>query len=125
MENAGLFWNLSSIEVKKRVQDVIFPEGLIYDFDKGFGSVKLANSYQLVAEIGHEKSVHLSMAPGTGLFHIFMQRARSRLLHAPLNIEPALLAIWFKSCFEIYKNGPQMWTAFIWLRGLDNAHQHS
>jgi len=66
MSDAGLFWNLASIEVKKRVQDAVFPEGVTYDFDKGFGTVKLAESYQLMAEIVEAEAKNQSLAPGTG-----------------------------------------------------------
>lgn len=41
MSEAGLFWNLGDITVKRRVQDAIFPDGVTYDFDSGFGTVKL------------------------------------------------------------------------------------
>ncbi len=66
MSDPGLFWNLASIEVKKRVQDTVFPEGVIYDFDNGFGTVKLAESYQLMAEIANAEVKNQSLAPGTG-----------------------------------------------------------
>ena len=51
MSDPGMFWNLSDISVKKRVQDTIFPEGVVCDFNTGFGTVKLAESYQLSAQI--------------------------------------------------------------------------
>jgi site-specific DNA recombinase len=66
MSDPGLFWNLSDISVKKRVQDTIFPEGLTYDFDKGFGTVKLAESYQLMTAISTNSLINNSLAPGTG-----------------------------------------------------------
>lgn len=55
MSDAGLFWNLGDITVKRRVQDAIFPDGVIYDFDSGFGTVKLAESYQLMQAISAGK----------------------------------------------------------------------
>lgn len=62
VENAGLFWNLVDVEVKKRVQDAIFPEGVVYDFDKGFGTVTLAESYQLMAEISAAEAKNQTLA---------------------------------------------------------------
>ena len=54
MSDPGLFWNQGSIEIKKRVQDVIFPEGLSYDCKDGFGTAKLNESYQLIRKIAPE-----------------------------------------------------------------------
>ena len=66
MSDAGLFWNLSDISVKKRVQDTVFPEGVTYDFDSGFGTAKLAESYLLISKIADESATESIMAPGTG-----------------------------------------------------------
>ncbi|MGZ6005365.1 MAG: recombinase family protein [Candidatus Saccharimonadales bacterium] len=66
MSDPGLFWNQSDINVKKRVQDVIFPEGVEYDFDTGFGTVKLAESYQLMQELSENNLAFQFLAPGTG-----------------------------------------------------------
>ncbi len=65
MSDAGLFWNLADIEVKKRVQDTVFPEGVAYDFDAGFGTVTLADSYQLMAEISEAEAKNQSLARQT------------------------------------------------------------
>lgn len=67
MSDAGLFWNLGSIEVKKRVQDAVFPEGVTYDFDNGFGTVKIAESYQLMADLSANEVKNQSMAQLIGL----------------------------------------------------------
>ena len=66
MSDPSLFWNLSDISVKKRVQDTIFPEGLTYDFETGFGTAKLSESYQLISKIADESATYSIMAPGTG-----------------------------------------------------------
>jgi hypothetical protein len=34
-----LFWNQSSPSVKKTVQQFMFPTGLIYDHETGFGTI--------------------------------------------------------------------------------------
>jgi site-specific DNA recombinase len=51
MSNPASFWNLAPIEVKRRIQDAIFPEGLVYDCDTGFRTAKLAESYLLIQKI--------------------------------------------------------------------------
>ncbi len=67
MSDAGLFWNLSDISVRRRVQDAIFPEGVTYDFDNGFGTVKLAESYQLMTEVSEAKVLNRNLAGVTGI----------------------------------------------------------
>lgn len=67
MSNPGKFWNLVSIEVKKRIQDTVFPEGLTYDCDKGFGTVKLASSYLLIQKIASEDAMNPSLVAATGI----------------------------------------------------------
>ena len=54
------FWNRAPLPVQKRVQRTIFPEGLVYDFEKGFGTVKINESYQLIKKMT-DKSVKKSI----------------------------------------------------------------
>lgn len=56
MSNPASFWNLAPIEVKRRIQDAIFPEGLVYDCETGFGTAKLAESYLLIQKIPADKA---------------------------------------------------------------------
>lgn len=51
MSSPASFWNLAPIEVKRRIQDAIFPEGLVYDCETGFRTAKLAESYLLIQKI--------------------------------------------------------------------------
>lgn len=53
ISNPGIFWNLGGVEVKKRVQDTIFPHGLQYDFVEGFGTPQLTDTFQLINNIAH------------------------------------------------------------------------
>lgn len=66
MSSPGLFWNQSGIEIKKRVQDAIFPEGLAFDCEDGFGTATLSKSYLLLQELSEEttKNPNLVGAPG-------------------------------------------------------------
>ena len=45
------FWNRAPIQIQKRVQRTIFPQGLAYDFQKGFGTIHLNDSYLLINKI--------------------------------------------------------------------------
>lgn len=67
MSDPGLFWNQGSIEIKKRVQDVIFPEGLTYDCEDGFGTAKLSESYLLINEIAQKGDSNNIMVAATGI----------------------------------------------------------
>lgn len=67
MSDPAAFWNQSGIEVKKRVQDSIFPEGLTYDFDEGFGTVKLSESYLLIKKIASEEAKNPNLVAATRL----------------------------------------------------------
>ena len=51
MSDPGGFWNLGDIQVKKSVQDTVFPAGLTYDFEDGFGTPVLGASFQLVSNL--------------------------------------------------------------------------
>lgn len=61
MSNPAQFWNLAPIEVKRRIQDAIFPEGLEYDCETGFGTslegIKLSESYLLLQKIAPEGAI--------------------------------------------------------------------
>lgn len=67
MAHPGKFWNLASLDVKKRIQDTIFPEGLVYDFDTGFGTAKMAESYLLIQEIAQKGDSNSTLVAATGI----------------------------------------------------------
>ena len=51
IDDPAEFWNRAPIQIQKRVQRTIFPEGLSYDFEKGFGTVRVNESYQLIKKM--------------------------------------------------------------------------
>ncbi len=61
------FWNLGLLEVKKQIQELIFPEGLAYGFSTSFGTAKLNNSYLLMQKIGLSADLNLNLVAGAGL----------------------------------------------------------
>ena len=67
MSNPAQFWNLAPIEVKRRIQDAIFPEGLEYDCLTGFGTPELAESYLLIQKIASEDAKNPSLVAATGI----------------------------------------------------------
>lgn len=64
MSDPASFWNISGIELKKRVQDAIFPEGLVYDCADGFRTPVLSESYLLIKEIALAGDQNPNVVPG-------------------------------------------------------------
>ena len=56
MSDPAMFWNLANLPLKKRIQDLVFPEGLVYDCKDGFRTPTLNNSYLLIEEIAENES---------------------------------------------------------------------
>ena len=67
MSNPASFWNLAPIEVKRRIQDAVFPEGLVYDCETGFRTAKLAESYLLIQKIAPEDAKNPILVAATGI----------------------------------------------------------
>ena len=67
MSHPGKFWNLAPLDVKKRVQDTVFPEGIDYDFDVGFGTAKMADSYLLLQKLASEDANNQTLVVATGI----------------------------------------------------------
>ena len=65
LSNPAKFWNLSSIELRKRIQNSIFPEGLVYDCKDGFGTVKPSNSYLLIKKIADKSAKNSNLVAAT------------------------------------------------------------
>ena len=61
------FWNLGSLEVKKRLQELVFPEGISYDLSAGVRTAKLNNSYLLMKNIGLSADKNQILVAGRGL----------------------------------------------------------
>lgn len=67
MQDPSEFWNRAPLQIQKRVQRTIFPEGLSYDFENGFGTVKVNESYQLIKKIAPNEAMNSIVVAGGGL----------------------------------------------------------
>jgi site-specific DNA recombinase len=67
MSSVEQLWSMGSIEVKKQIQDLIFPEGLTYHFKDGLGSVVLSRSHLLISKIADKSAKNSSMVAVTGI----------------------------------------------------------
>lgn len=56
MANVSKQWVDASPADKQRFQNIIFPEGLTYDFGVGFGTAKLGLTYEVIGQIDTNKS---------------------------------------------------------------------
>lgn len=65
MSEPSTFWHLSSLALKKRVQDVIFPDGLTYDCSDGFRTPILSKSYLLIKKIASEDANNSTLVAPT------------------------------------------------------------
>ena len=60
-------WRICDELEQQRLQTVIFPEGLTYDFDKGFGTVKLSELYLLINKITTEVAILSNLVGAVGI----------------------------------------------------------
>lgn len=67
MSSVEQLWNIGSIEVKKQIQDLIFPEGLTYHFIDGLGSVVLSKSHLLINKIADKSAKNSDLVAVTGI----------------------------------------------------------
>lgn len=51
IKTPDIFWNYANTSVRQDIQRLLFPTGLPYDFETGFGTHELINSYLLIKQI--------------------------------------------------------------------------
>jgi hypothetical protein len=49
IQNVPKLWRIASHADRIRLQELVFPEGIAYDFTSGFGTAKTGDLYQLIA----------------------------------------------------------------------------
>ena len=60
------FWNRANPSVKRMIQSLLFPNGVIYDFETGFGTIVKLDSYLLIKKIPHQNGEEVSLVAATG-----------------------------------------------------------
>jgi DNA invertase Pin-like site-specific DNA recombinase len=50
-----LFWNHANTQVRQAIQKLLFPNGLVYDFETSFGTIDLNENYLLIHDIATKK----------------------------------------------------------------------
>ena len=51
LTHADQFWNLGDLQVRKGIQDLIFPQGLYFSCSEGFGTAEMSPLYRLINNI--------------------------------------------------------------------------
>lgn len=67
IENPESFWNHASTPVKKLVQRFIAPEGIPYDFETGYGTIRNIESYLLIQKIAPKGDLNMHLVAATGI----------------------------------------------------------
>jgi DNA invertase Pin-like site-specific DNA recombinase len=62
MSNVSKYWAQAPIELQRRFQSLVFPDGIEYEFGVGFRTAKMGSSYEVVSEIVADKSNVVGMA---------------------------------------------------------------
>lgn len=65
--NPESFWNHASTSVKKLVQQFIAPEGIPYDFETGYGTMRDIESYLLIQKITPKGDLNTDLVAATGI----------------------------------------------------------
>lgn len=67
IENPESFWNHAFTPVKKLVQQFIAPEGIPYDFETGYGTMRDIESYLLITKIAPKGDSNIHLVAATGI----------------------------------------------------------
>ncbi len=61
------FWSEADTATKQAIQKLLFPKGLPYDFETGFGTIENINSYLLIRKIASGEAINSNLVAPTGL----------------------------------------------------------
>ncbi len=67
LTEADKFWQLGNLEIRKQIQDMIFPEGLYYSFTDGFGTITLSKSHQLIEKVTSKSDLNPNLVTLPGI----------------------------------------------------------
>lgn len=61
------FWNQADNSIKLMVQKLLFPKGIVYDFETGFGTIQQIESYLLIKKIADKSAKNSNLVAATGI----------------------------------------------------------
>jgi hypothetical protein len=106
-----IFWNRANTRVRQAIQRLLFPAGIIYDFETGFGTTEQINSYLLLQKIAENSAINYSLVAGAG--QRFPRAAHSSLLRGRQSrryAEPS----WLESGFHDQNKSPTFVGHLFW-----------
>lgn len=56
MTNVSNYWRTALVQIQKRFQNLIFPDGITYEFGKGFGAAKMGVLYEVMQDATSKNS---------------------------------------------------------------------
>jgi hypothetical protein len=67
IKTPDIFWNRANTRSRQAIQRLLFPTGIPYDFETGFGTTEDINSYLLLQKIADKSAINSIMVAGAGL----------------------------------------------------------
>lgn len=67
IQNVPKLWRMASETDRRRLQELVFPEGIAYDFVNGSGTKKTGELYQLIARFDDVTAEKSNVVGVTGL----------------------------------------------------------
>jgi site-specific DNA recombinase len=64
MTNVSNYWRTAPLELQRRFQNLVFPDGITYEFENGFGTAKMSKSYEVIQDMDVKNP---SMVAATGI----------------------------------------------------------
>ncbi len=65
IKTPDIFWNRASTRSRQAIQKLLFPSGVPYDLETGFGTVELTDSYLLLKKIADESAINSDLVAMT------------------------------------------------------------
>lgn len=67
IDTPDIFWNRASTRSRQAIQKLLFPSGIPYNFETGFGTTKQIDSYLLLNKIASEDAKNIDVVAASGL----------------------------------------------------------
>jgi hypothetical protein len=67
IKTPDIFWNRANTKIRQDIQLLLFPNGIAYDFETGFGTAEKIKSYLLIEKIADKTAKNSDLVNLTGL----------------------------------------------------------
>ena len=66
-----IFWNRANTKIRQDIQMLLFPQGIAYDFETGFGTIEKIKSYLLIDELANKNAEKTDLVIPRGIEPLF------------------------------------------------------